>query len=289
MRRWLPVCFFALAPWAWADDTDLLHVFLDLEVNPTTRVVTATVTHRVKAARNGLTTYTLRLYRGFTVNGVRVNGKSATYSRPTDGILVALDRTYRQGESFTVQVSYVGTPVSLGFGSFRFGTHGPNRAPVIWSLSEPWYAYSWWACKETLTDKFTADVWITVPAGLVAASNGVLQGVDSLPNNKKRYRWRTGYPMCTYAVCVNISDYRQRTDTYRHLGANMPVVFYGFPEQWSYQQAGMSQIVPMLTTFANLFGQYPFVREKYGIAQFGWGGAWSTRPSRPRAPSPRSS
>ena len=34
----------------------------------------------------------------------------------------------------------------------------------------------------------------------------------------------------------------------------------------------MDRIVPMLTTYSNLFGQYPFVNEKYGIVQFNWGG-----------------
>ncbi|MBN2489585.1 MAG: M1 family metallopeptidase [Planctomycetes bacterium] len=261
-----------LATAAAADDTDLLHVKLDMDVNPTTQVVTATAIHSVQAAQDDVKEYGLRLHRSFVVSAVKVNGNPASSTRPTDEIKVALDRTYKKGEPFTVEVSYAGVPASQFFGSFKFSVHGTSRMPVIWSLSEPWYAYTWWAAKETLTDKFQLEMWLTVPDPLIAASNGLLQGVDPLPEGKKRYRWKTVYPLCTYAVCLNISDYQVRTDRYRHLGADMPVEFYGYPEEWSAQQAGMSQLVPMLTTFSNLFGQYPFVNAKYGIAQCGFGG-----------------
>jgi len=255
-----------------ADDTDLVNVKLDMDVDPTAQIVTATAIHTVKSAKNGLQEFELQLHSVFVVSTVKVNGKLASFTRPTDRIKITLDKSYNIGESFVTEVSYSGRPASQFYGSFQFSTHGSSRMPVIWSLSEPWYAYTWWAAKESTTDKFQLEMWLTVPNNLIAASNGLLQGTDVLPNNKKRYRWKTVYPLCTYAVCLNISDYQVRTDTYKHMGANMPVEFYCYPEEWSSQQGGMNQLVPMLTTFSNLWGQYPFVNAKYGIARCGFGG-----------------
>jgi aminopeptidase N len=255
-----------------ADDTDVVSVKLDLEVNPTTQIVTATAMHTVKSAKDGLKEFELQLYRSFVVSVVNVNAKPATFTRPTDRIKITLDKAYKKGETFVTEVHYSGTPYGQFFGSFQFKTHGPSSMPVIWSLSEPWFAYTWWAAKESNTDKFQLEMWLTVPDNLIAATNGVLQGTDPVPSNRKRYRWKTVYPLCTYAVSLNISDYRVRTDVYKHMGANMPVEFYCYPEEWSSQQSGMNQLVPMLTTFSNLWGQYPFVNAKYGIARCGFGG-----------------
>lgn len=257
-----------------ADDTDVQHVKIDMEVFTTSKTISATTTHTVKSAKNGLVIYDLRLYRSLTVSAVKVNGQPANYTRPTDAIQVTLDKTYNIGQSFTVAVTYSGAPASLFYGSFVFGTHGSPRVPVVWSLSEPWYAYSWWACKESTSDKFTFECWLTVPSGQQALANGLSQGKDVLSGNRERFRWKTDYPLCTYAVAVAISNYRRRTDTYKHMGANMPVEFWVYPEYYSSssQQAGMNQLVPMLTTFSNLWGQYPFVKEQYGICQCGFGG-----------------
>lgn len=267
---WVLILALILAVPVTADDTDVQHVKLDMEVDTVTQIVSATATFSVKSARNGLNKFSLRLHSNFLVTAVTCNTKPASYTRPTDAIDITLDRSYDIGQSFTVAATYSGRPSNQFYGSFQFKTH--SGTPIVWSLSEPWYAYSWWACKESTVDKFTLEMWLTVSDQFVAASNGVLQGKDPLSGSRMRYRWKTDYPLCTYAVCLNITNYQIRTDRYKHLGADMPVEFYCYPESWSSSQGGMNMLVPMLTTFSNLFGQYPFIKEKYGIAQCGFGG-----------------
>jgi len=270
MRFVAPFLVLVLAVSLHADDTDVRHVKLDMEVDTVTRTISGTSTLTVKSAKNGLTAMQLRLYRSLQVSAVTCNGKTASYTRPTDAVDITLDKTYNMGEQFTVAVTYAGTPGNLFYGSFKFSTH--SGTPVVWSLSEPWYAYTWWANKESTTDKFTLETWLTVSDSYMGLSNGVLQGTDPLSGSRKRYRWKTDYPLCTYAVTVDITNYRQRTDRYKHMSADMPVEFYCYPEYWSSSQSGMDMLVPMLTTFSKLFGQYPFVNEQYGICQCGFGG-----------------
>ena len=254
------------------DPTDAQSMLLAIELNPATQTIVGDCTWNFTVTTGGLATLALGLDSVFAVSNVTCAGLPAPFTRPADQVVITLDHVYGAGENLTVGLHYSGPPQSGGFGSFAWSTHGNPASPVISTLSEPWYAYTWWPCKESTTDKFTTETWITVPDTLIATSNGLLQGTDVLAGNKKRYRWASNYPIATYGVAVTCSNYSTRTDTYTHLGANMPVTFYAYPENFAGSQTGMDRIVPMLTTFSNLFGQYPFVNEKYGIVEFNWGG-----------------
>ena len=59
-----------------------------------------------------------------------------------------------------------------GFGSINFGTQGGN--PLVFTLSEPWFAHTWWPAKEDNFDKATGELKITVPDTMTVASNGLL-------------------------------------------------------------------------------------------------------------------
>lgn len=254
------------------DPTDAQHAFLDIELLPASQTVSGNCTWTVKSKVAGLASFTLQLHDNFSVSSVTSSGVPAVFTRPAHAVQVTLDRAYNVDEVFTVGLSYAGPPAGDGFGSFGFQTHGNPPATLVYSLSEPFYAYTWWPNKDTLTDKFTTAMWITVPDNLYAVSNGILQGTDSLPGARLRYRWTSNYPIATYGVAVTATNYQIRTDAYTHLGASMPVIHYAYPESFAGQQTGMNRIVPMLTTFSDLFGQYPFANEKYGICQFNWGG-----------------
>jgi aminopeptidase N len=263
-----------LVPAARAQDpTDAQSAFLQLEIVPSTQIITGDVTWTFRSTGNGLTTLTLQLASGFTVSNVTSGGIPAAFTRPADAVTITLDHTYVQNEILTVGLHYTGTPTAgAGFGSFTFATHGSPAQTIVSTLSEPFYAYTWWPVKETTTDKFTIQTWITVPNGMVATSNGLLQGTDALAGSRTRYRWASNYPIATYGVAVTASNYQLRTDTYTGLGASTPVTFYAYPENFAAEQSNMDRITTMMTTYSNLFGQYPFANEKYGIVQFNWSG-----------------
>src|SRR5690606_19839606 len=53
---------------------------------------------------------------------------------------------------------------------------------------------------------------------------------------------------------------------------SMPVVHYIYPEIFDSIKPQLDKTVLMLDIFSNLFGTYPFIKEKYGHASFGKGG-----------------
>lgn len=254
-------------------DTDIIHCFLDLEIDPSAKSMTGSNTLDVASLVDGLTHFTLDLRSNMTVDWTRVNGSLATYTRPTNQILINLGRSYSRGESFQVQVAYHGKPLNLGWQSFRFSTHGSSAQPIVCSLSQPWWAHTWWPCKEnqeSVEDKFTLDMWVTVPSTLTVASNGRLQGRDALSESRARFRWKENHPIATYLVSLAASNYQKVTYTYSHAGGSMPVEVYFYPETRSTDEPNVADLVSMIATFSQpeIYGQYPFIDEKDGIARF---------------------
>jgi aminopeptidase N len=138
---------------------------------------------------------------------------------------------------------------------------------LVATLSEAWHARQWWPGKDVLNDKCTFEIWVTVPSTHVVASNGILQGVDLLPDSKLRYRWEEINPMIPYLASLAIGDYNIYATTYDHLGDTMPMTFYILPEYDGPTWRGYCDTyVTMTEVFSDVYGQYPFVDEKGGMA-----------------------
>jgi hypothetical protein len=145
---------------------------------------------------------------------------------------------------------------------------------MVWSLSEPSGARYWWPCKDRPDDKaIVEEHWIVRP-DWIATGNGVLLGVDTVVDGKKRYRWRATHPLTTYLVSVAATDYVTYSESYTSLtGSSVPIDYYVYAEDLDDAQISFSETASMLAFFAETFGEYPFVEDKYGMSAIPVGGA----------------
>jgi len=268
------------------DDTDVLSYALDIELSniiPTsnTCTITGTNTMTVKSLAPALTQFTFRLRNQYSITSALVNGSTpvtvATSSTTTR--VVTLDRAYTFDEVFTLTVAYTGGSVSRGFGSIDVNTQGGQ--PVVATLSEAYFAYTWWPVKDGDTfvpgdnsDKAQLDLKFTVPNTMVVASNGLeAEPPVNLSGSRKRYHWASAYPTSTYLVCFGATNYNTWTLNYNHTGGSMPVQFFIYPGSDSpANRAAWGKCVDMLGVFRDVYGEYPFINEKYGMYQFNFGG-----------------
>lgn len=270
------------------DDTDVLHYELDIEVSDIdlgihhTCVITGSNTITVKSKVAGLTQFTIRLRTQYEITAATVNGGmpvNVTEINNTTRI-IDLDRPYDVDEVFTLRIDYTGETVSLGFGSIKVAAHGAGATPVVMTLSEPYYAYSWWPVKDgddgepgDNGDKATVDLHFTVPNNFVVPSNGLLISEESLSGNRKRYHWHSDYQTATYLVSFSASTYNRWSRTYNYPGGSMPVEFYIYPENDTpANRAAWEKCLNMLPVYRTVFGEYPFVNEKYGHYNFNFSG-----------------
>ncbi len=267
-------------------DTDLLHNDLDIEVIPGgSPNIIGSNTMRVRSLVNGLTQFTFMLRSNFTITQVLYNGTTtlAPSSVGSYGRRVTLPSALSAGDEFTLKVSYNGVAVSRGFGSIEFTSLGGQ--PAVFTLSEPYYSATWWPAKDgdfgepgDNSDKATFDIAITAPSALTVASNGLLQGIDTLSGGRRKHRWRTEYPMPSYLASIGAAVYNTWSIDYTYplegggTGV-MPMTFYVSPaSDTPSNRAGWERSRDMLAAYRGVYGEYPFVNEKYGIYQFTFGG-----------------
>ncbi|NIR47734.1 T9SS type A sorting domain-containing protein [candidate division KSB1 bacterium] len=255
-------------------DFDVTHYRIQLDVDPYARTITGKVTTKAVSKISGLNEVTLDLFYNMTVDSVVSNGSSLDYTHSDNEVTIPLARAYGKDESAELTMYYHGRPLTgVGFGSFNFGFH--NGKTIISTLSEPFGAPTWWPCKDNPADKAdSVDIVVTVPDHLVVASNGTLTLETDNGDGTKTFHWAERYPISTYLVSLAITNYERFTDYYRHSETDsMEVQFYVYPEHLAAAQEDFNVTVPMIECYASLFGEYPFIDEKYGMAEFAWGGA----------------
>lgn len=257
---------------------DVTHYRLRIKLgfdNP--KMISGSVTISATAL-SALSRVTVNANNNLSVTALRVDGQPRDFDRSrADHLDVSFPETLPAGRTFTVEVDYHGPPIFSG--SFGVGmmvsTHGDAKTPVMATLSEPYGAPTWWPCIDTPTDKATAEIEATVPQGYVAASNGSLQKTEANPDGTETYFWREDYPIATYLISISATNYARFDDTYtaRDGVTQMPLVYYVYPEHLERAREKFPVTRVAMSIFAELFGEYPFLGEKYGMAEFPWGGA----------------
>jgi aminopeptidase N len=249
---------------------DITYHKLEFTVDPGVANITGKVTTTFTALEN-MNSVTFDLDDNMTVSSVTQNGNSVSFSQNTnDELIINLENTLNQGNETSVSINYSGNPKSSGFGSFEFNNH--NGTPILWTLSEPYGALGWWPCKQDLNDKINEiDVYITTPKEYVSVSNGLEQSAI-INADKKTTHFKHQYPIPAYLIAIAVTNYETYSHTVPNNGKPFPIVNYVYPESLTSAQNSTEITVDIMNNFINLFGNYPFENEKYGHAQFGWGG-----------------
>ncbi len=250
---------------------DITYHKLEFNVNPAQASIAGKVTTTFTALEN-LNTVTFDLDDNLTVTQVTQNGNSVSFiQNSSDELVITLENTLTISNSTSVVIQYNGNPTSNGFGSFKVTTH--SGVPILWTLSEPYGALGWWPCKQDLNDKIDEiDVFITAPEQYTSVSNGLEQGTPTITSGSKTTHFKHQYPIPAYLIAIAVTNYSTYTHTVPNNGNPFPIVNYVYPENLSSAQNSTEITVDIMNNFINLFGDYPFANEKYGHAQFGWGG-----------------
>lgn len=248
---------------------------LNLAFDNETSTVSGTVEMRATSTAGPQTSLKLDLSNsGLTVNDI--SGRPSSWTHNINAITLNFNPPLENNEDFTVLIDYQGSPVGAGFQGLTFDTHGSGE-PIISSLSEPYFARSWWPCKDVPSDKAdSANINITSANNLTPVSNGTLINTADNGNGTHTFFWQVRYPITTYLISVAIANYSHLTDTYTAMhGDTMPLDYYLYQEQASndWYTNNVYDTKEMIQIFAHDFGEYPFLQEKYGMASFGWGGA----------------
>ncbi|MGQ0737793.1 MAG: M1 family aminopeptidase [Bacteroidota bacterium] len=250
---------------------DVKYYHCEWEVDPAIRYITGKVTvyYMMTAASVSIS---LDLMNGLTVDSVKQRNTILASQHASNLLQVNFSASVNAGVVDSISVFYKGVPPNTGFGSFVQSTHA--GVPVLWTLSEPYGSRDWWPCKNGLDDKADSiDILVTTPAAYRAASNGLLQTETLNAGGTKRTAWwKHRYPITSYLVCFATTNYAVFNNTVQLGAVSLPMQTYCYPESLGSFQANTPLVLNAMQLFHNLFGDYPFIKEKYGHVQFSWGG-----------------
>ncbi|MFA4837945.1 MAG: M1 family aminopeptidase [Candidatus Neomarinimicrobiota bacterium] len=249
---------------------DVGYLGLDLKLNIPARSLSGSAVIRVRSLVANLMTLDLDLDEAMIVDSV--GGAADAFSHVSNRLSLSLNRDFGIGEIAEIDIWYHGFPKDLGRKGLMFGEH--EGAPVVASLDQPYYSNTWFPCKDLPEDKIdSVDFSITVPDTLVAVSNGLLAETIRNGDGTATFRWQERYPIANYLIFLAVSKYAYREDIYTGLnGEKMPIQFWIFPENVESAMTTLDLTSDMIRFFSTVFGEYPFIKEKYGTVQFLWSG-----------------
>jgi aminopeptidase N len=250
---------------------DVKYYRCEWEVDPAVRFITGKVTIYY-VLLTPATSITLDLMNPLVVDSVKQRTATLVKTQSPNTVSVDFPSQANAGVLDSISIFYKGVPPNTGFGSFTTSTHA--GVPVMWSLSEPYGSRDWWPCKNGLDDKADSiDIIITNPVAYKGAANGMLQSENLIASGTKRVaHWKHRYPIASYLVCMAVTNYSVFNEVIALGAVNMPFQTYCYPESLTAFQAGTPDLTRAMQLFHNKYGDYPFIKEKYGHIQFHWGG-----------------
>lgn len=250
---------------------DVHFYLLDLNLDNVSTNVSGTVEIHAET-RTTTDSILFELYDDYLITDMKLNGVPCIYKRVKSCISIPCN--YAANESFVVSVTYNGTAPSAATNPLGGGGLNNDASPswgnqVTWSLSEPFSAYEWFPCKQSLRDKAdSVQVSITVPSSCKAGSNGILQQVADMGGGKSKYIWKHRHPIDYYLISVAVAEYIDYSIYANPVGAPNPVLIqnyiYNNPATLVEFQTDIDETVSFINYFSEIFGLYPFHNEKYG-------------------------
>lgn len=254
-----------------SNNYDVKYYRCEWEVNPAVRYIAGKVTvyFVITTATNNIQ---IDLVNALTVDSVKQRNSLLTKQHLNNTLSFDFPAAINAGVLDSVAIYYKGVPPNNGFGSFETTTHAGT--PVMWSLSEPYGSRDWWPCKNGLDDKADSiDILVTAPQQYKAAANGLLQSETLVAGGTKKLAyWKHRYPIASYLVCFAVTNFAVFNNSVLLGNTNLPMQTYCYPESLASFQGGTQNVLNAMQLFHNNFGDYPFIKEKYGHVQFSWGG-----------------
>ncbi|MBT3254016.1 MAG: T9SS type A sorting domain-containing protein [Candidatus Marinimicrobia bacterium] len=212
-----------------------------------------------------------------SVNTVILEGDTVAFTHLNEMLSIPLETTPSLGQLMTLEIFSQAGPAS-NQDNYGFNWDYESGQRSIWTKSQPYDARKWWPCIDYPRDKADSlDIVVTIADNMTVASNGrLISNIDNA-DGTRTWHYHVGYPIATYLVSLSIYDFYVWGDIY--VDANndtLPIEFYTYSHpdnpNPSYMTTNYGMLPDMLTLFADKFGPYPFMDEKYGHAE--WGENW---------------
>jgi len=190
-----------------------------------------------------------------------------------DGMMlnIHLDRTYKEGEKYTVYIDYTSKPnevkaqgsaaISDAKGLYFINPKGEDKTKPaqIWTQGETEANSVWFPTIDKPNQKTTEEIYMTVPAKYVTLSNGLLVSQKKNADGTRTDYWKMDLPHAPYLFFMGVGEYSIIKD---HLKNGKEVAYYVEKEYATVARKIFGLTPAMIECFEKLTG-VPFPWAKY--------------------------
>jgi aminopeptidase N len=243
------------------------YLVLDIKVEPLSQFIAGSTIYKVVATQP-LDTFAIEFKQNMTLDSVVVNNIKRAFTRSNDHIYITFGSTLAAGTNLTLSFYHSGTPIN----GIPYGNDPATGLRFTASVSEAYQAREWFPAKQLLNDKIdSARIIITTDAANKAGSNGLLVKSEPVAGGKMKYTWETHYPMNYYMPSFSVANYMEYTNYAKPSSItpdSIPVLHYIVNNSTYFNsvKTNLDRTPRLIEKYSDLFGTYPFYREKYGHA-----------------------
>lgn len=249
---------------------DIRHYTLNLDVD--------ILNERIK----GFTEITLELLRPadtilfdlinvYNVKSIVLDKVTVGFKHENDALMIIKSKIPKGRH--IVKIEYEGKPPIAvrppWDGGFTWGKDKSGNALVVINCQLNG-AKIYFPCKDHPSDEPDegADLHITIPTALSVAGPGLLQSVKKQSATKNTWHWKTNYTISNYCILFNIGKYEViKRDFITIEGNKVPMQFYLLAENKDQGNQLLDMRERDTKVLEKYFGEYPWVKEKIGLAQ----------------------
>ncbi|WP_188113330.1 M1 family metallopeptidase [Nocardioides humilatus] len=247
-------------PLAGDPSVDALHYDLSLAWTPDsdTLVATERLTFRSTADADH---FQLDFDDALTIDSLTVDGKDASFDRSDKDLVI--NHAVKADDEYTLVLAYQGTPEPYPAPTERSdftlgeGWHITDEHQV-WTIQEPYGAFTWYAANDQPADKAFYDFTLTVPAPWTGIANGKLTDTTD-SDGLRTTTWHLDEPASSYLVTVAFGDY---TPAHLESASGVPVTIWG-PTDDPEASGDTGYAGEAIDWLENYLGPYPF--DTFGI------------------------
>ncbi len=237
---------------------DALHYGLDLRWAPEPRLLqgTATIAYRVMKSTPRIG---LDLGHPLHISSVRLDGRRVHARHRHDHLSIATGRLPRLSRH-TLRITYAGTPHPTAAPTTRADIPAlgwtTTRSGAVWTMQEPFGAFTWYPVSDQPSDKAFYDATIDVPARWVGVLNGEMTSRVQR-HGRTLTSWHLASPAASYLMTIAIGDYVRHRDRGPH---GLPITYW-VPAAHRHRFLPTLRATPaMVRWLEHTLGRFPFDR-----------------------------
>ncbi len=244
------------APTRWSRDRafDVVHIRLDIDVDPVKKRLAGTATHTVRPFSDGLKSVEFDCAE-LTVSRATVNGRRARHHVEGGKLVIDLPAPAKKGRDLDIAVTYSGSP-RRGLYFIGPDESRPDKYVEAWTQGQDEDSRFWFPCVDYPNEKQTTEIVATVPLGMKALSNGrMIKRSKNAAKGTETFHWRLDVPHVAYLVTLVVGKF----DVFETKWRGIPVTYWSPEGRMADVRRTLARTPRMMTLFSQKTGvPYPY-------------------------------